>query len=129
MDFDRNLIKRCTKFHGNKYEGQVDAKGQKCGIGRLILYGHIYEGLWKDDKQCGYGRQIYENGKMYEGIFKDDQKISLKANQQDLLNSEMGKLDDRDDQDIMKEFMRGQPPEGNKINFQMFNFTKKKSKY
>ena len=56
MDFDINLIRRTTKFHGNQYEGQVDSKGQKCGIGRLILYGHIHEGTWKDDKQCGYGR-------------------------------------------------------------------------
>ena len=41
----------------------------------------------------------------------------------------MGKVDDRDDQDIMKSFIKATPPEGNKINFQMFNFTKKKGKY
>jgi hypothetical protein len=29
----------------------------------------------------------------------------------------MGKLDDRDDQDIMKSFIKATPPEGNKINF------------
>jgi len=32
-----------------------------------------YQGEWKDGKQCGVGKMIYENGGVYEGFWRDGQ--------------------------------------------------------
>ena len=63
---------------------------------------------------------------MYEGEFKDGKipdkgksnvQASAAAVQKRGEEHPMGKVDDRDDQDIMKSFIKATPPEGNKINF------------
>ena len=50
IEFEKHNEIKSLDFHGNKYDGQVNKKGEKCGIGRLVIYDHIHEGVWKDNK-------------------------------------------------------------------------------
>jgi len=55
--------------NGAMYYGEALESNQvKEGRGLLIKYdGSVYEGYWKADKPCYFGRNIYTNGDSYEG--------------------------------------------------------------
>ena len=53
------------------YYGETNAKGERHGIGTLIVKGSgIYEGRWERGSLTGQGRVIYENGDSYSGLFR-----------------------------------------------------------
>jgi len=56
------------------YYGEVNAKGEKHGKGRIVEHdGDVYDGDWKNNKWDGNGKLIDPDGEvMYEGEFKDD---------------------------------------------------------
>lgn len=57
----------------DSYYGEVNARGEKHGKGRMVENdGIVLEGDWKNDKMNGEGKMIYPSGKKYEGEFKDD---------------------------------------------------------
>jgi hypothetical protein len=57
----------------DSYYGEVNARGEKHGKGRMVENdGIVLEGDWKNDKMNGNGKMIYPSGEKYEGEFKDD---------------------------------------------------------
>jgi hypothetical protein len=56
---------------GEKYEGQLNEKGLKDGIGKFVWV-DVCDGNWKNDKMEGKGKIIYVNGNVYEGDWKND---------------------------------------------------------
>ncbi len=55
------------------YHGEVNARGEKHGRGRMVENdGIVLVGEWKNDKMNGKGKMIYPSGAVYEGDFKDD---------------------------------------------------------
>ena len=44
------------------------------GIGRANYKNIIYEGQFKNDKWCGYGRAIFQDGRYHIGFWQNDRK-------------------------------------------------------
>jgi hypothetical protein len=54
----------------DNYEGQLNSKGKKEGVGRIIYLGSsMYEGEWSQNYFKGWGRIIYKDGDWYAGMF------------------------------------------------------------
>ena len=53
------------------YHGQVDQRDRPHGLGRLIKFGHLHEGIFWHGKKIGFGRSIFTDGSYYQGFFKD----------------------------------------------------------
>ena len=51
------------------YEGQVNEKGERQGLGKLTSGNKIRIGHWEKGQFNGWGRDIEENGDIYEGKF------------------------------------------------------------
>ena len=66
-----------TKFIGrwlysiSLYEGELvldtQSNFKKEGFGRLVSVNNVFEGNYKENKRCGYGREIKANGEIREG--------------------------------------------------------------
>ena len=55
------------------YEGEVDAKGRKDGLGKCSWdNGDAYLGLWKSDEKHGKGVYSWPGGKVYDGEWQND---------------------------------------------------------
>ncbi len=55
-----------------RYEGQVNAQGEKHGHGTLLFHsGDRYEGQWKQDRMHGEGTYAFADGDKYVGQWKD----------------------------------------------------------
>ena len=65
-----NLPCQLLIYDDSYYVGRVDINGKRNGNGRLVyIAGGIFEGAWKDDTLCGFGRHIDNEGNCYEGQF------------------------------------------------------------
>ena len=53
------------------YEGNLNQKGQRHGLGKLVTQYYELKGLWKNDMFSGWGRQSRCNGEIYEGRFEN----------------------------------------------------------
>ena len=53
------------------YEGDLNQKGQRHGLGKLVTQYYELKGLWKNDMFSGWGRQSRCNGEIYEGRFEN----------------------------------------------------------
>ena len=51
------------------YQGDLNKKGQRHGIGKYITPYYVLMGMWKDDKFSGWGRESRCNGDVFEGRF------------------------------------------------------------
>ena len=63
--FERGLEKGLCKYrdyHGRRHEGEWVSN-------RELMDGSLYNGLWKDGKENGFGRCFYWNGDVYEGQY------------------------------------------------------------
>ena len=59
-----------------KYTGEFE-EGKKKGKGKIEYFNpskKIYEGSFIDDVQCGYGKELSEDGTYYEGFFANGKK-------------------------------------------------------
>ena len=54
------------------YIGDINKLRQKHGYGKLICPEFEREGMWKNNRFNGWGREIRENGEIYEGKFIND---------------------------------------------------------
>ena len=54
------------------YEGEVNKKNQKHGLGKLTQQDSIKIGMWKNDTFTGWGREIKKSGQVFEGKFVND---------------------------------------------------------
>jgi hypothetical protein len=56
------------------YEGSF-LKGLMHGIGKYLnSTGSSYNGMWKENQQCGHGEEVWPDGAKYEGKFVDGKK-------------------------------------------------------
>jgi hypothetical protein len=47
---------------------KLEGKEIRHGRGLFIAFtGELYEGEWKDDKHCGFGRMIHPDGDVFTG--------------------------------------------------------------
>ena len=53
------------------YQGDLNKKGERHGIGKLTTPYYILIGMWKEDKFSGWGRESRCNGDVFEGKFED----------------------------------------------------------
>ena len=53
------------------YEGDLNQKGQRHGLGKLVTQYYELKGLWKNDMFSGWRRQSRCNGEIYEGRFEN----------------------------------------------------------
>ena len=51
------------------YIGEINQKGEKNGMGKLISPSKKRIGTWRENKFTGWGREIREGGEMYEGKY------------------------------------------------------------
>jgi hypothetical protein len=51
------------------YEGQVNEKNEKHGLGKLTTPEKTLMGHWRNNQFTGWGREINKNGEIYEGKF------------------------------------------------------------
>ena len=51
------------------YEGQVNLKGEKHGLGKLIIGNKSWQGGWRFGQFTGWGREVDENNEIYEGKY------------------------------------------------------------
>ena len=72
MDIIHNQIKIYDHNKISKikiYQGDLNKKGQRHGIGKLTTAHYVLIGMWKNDKFNGWGRESRRNGDIYEGKF------------------------------------------------------------
>ena len=69
-------IKKGMTVAKGTYNGQINDNFDRHGIGRWISHNgwNIYEGEYKNDEQCGYGRQIKWDKSFYIGYWKDGKR-------------------------------------------------------
>ena len=66
------IIYKCKNINSIKiYQGHINKKGQRHGIGKLTTPNYILIGMWKDDKFSGWGRDSRSNGDVFEGRFEN----------------------------------------------------------
>ena len=53
------------------YKGDLNIRGKKHGIGKLITPYYEMKGMWKDGNFSGWGRQSRCNGEVFEGRFEN----------------------------------------------------------
>ena len=53
------------------YQGEVNAAGQRHGIGKCTTPYYVLMGMWKNDKFSGWGRESRSNGEVYEGRYEN----------------------------------------------------------
>ena len=53
------------------YEGEVNAAGQRHGIGKCTTPNGVFIGMWKNDKFSGWGRESKSNGEVFEGRYEN----------------------------------------------------------
>ena len=73
-DIFNNQLKiyKCKNINSIKvYQGDINKKGQRHGIGKLTTPNYILIGMWKDDKFSGWGRESCSNGDVFEGRFEN----------------------------------------------------------
>lgn len=73
-DIFNNQLKiyKCKNINGIKvYQGDINKKGERHGIGKLTTPNYILIGMWKDDKFSGWGRESCSNGDVFEGRFEN----------------------------------------------------------
>jgi hypothetical protein len=83
----RKSAKKTMKLEEDKYEGEVNEKGEKNGEGTMFYKPVIdkkdknkkiyneYVGQWKNNKREGEGIMMYNNGEdVYQGEWKNDKK-------------------------------------------------------
>ena len=64
-----------TCENGVEYEGEMDDKNHKDGLGiQIKVDGSLYEGYWKGNKKNGRGRLINADGGIYTGEWLDGQR-------------------------------------------------------
>ena len=77
---DIGLIKNHIKIYNEKekdfykiqiYKGDLNAKGEREGIGKLQTQYYELVGMWKNDNFSGWGRQSRCNGELFEGRFEN----------------------------------------------------------
>jgi hypothetical protein len=77
---ESHFIRRSATYRGStssgvtwEYEGEVDAKGRKDGLGKCTWdNGDSYYGLWKVDEKHGKGIYKWPGGKIYDGEWMND---------------------------------------------------------
>ena len=69
-------VKTIFEFpNGIRYEGTVNRKKLPHGLGCIIYpNGSRYDGLWKDGKKDGKGKQIFSVSEQYDGEWKANKK-------------------------------------------------------
>ena len=73
-DIYNNQLKiyKCKNINSIKvYQGDINKKGQRHGIGKLTTPNYILIGMWKDDNFSGWGRESCSNGDVFEGRFEN----------------------------------------------------------
>ena len=65
---------KAEKSYNFEICGQKEADGKLHGIGRANYKNIIYEGQFKNDKWCGYGRAIFQDGRYHIGFWENDRK-------------------------------------------------------
>ena len=66
---------KARKSYNFDIYGQMDQdSGKMNGIGRANYKNIIYEGQFKNDKWCGYGRAIFQDGRYHVGFWQNDRK-------------------------------------------------------
>ena len=73
-DIFNNQLKiyKCKNINSIKvYQGDINANGQRHGIGKLTTPNYTLIGMWKDDKFSGWGRESCSNGDVFEGRFEN----------------------------------------------------------
>ena len=83
----RKSAKKTMKLEEDKYEGEVNEKGEKNGEGTMFYkpvidkndknkkFYNEYVGQWKNNKREGEGIMMYNNGEdVYQGEWKNDKK-------------------------------------------------------
>jgi hypothetical protein len=69
---DKNSRSSGSKGFGGRYEGDLNAKGERVGYGVFVAdNGNRYEGEWKNDKRDGHGEAKYTTGDVYIGSWKN----------------------------------------------------------
>ena len=53
------------------YQGEINSKNEKHGIGKLTTPKYIRVGTWREDEFTGWGREARINGDVFEGRFVD----------------------------------------------------------
>ena len=53
------------------YQGDLNKKGERHGVGKLTTPYFALIGMWKEDKFSGWGRESRCNGDVFEGKFED----------------------------------------------------------
>ena len=53
------------------YQGDLNASGQRHGIGKCTTPYYILIGMWKNDKFSGWGRESRNNGDVFEGRYEN----------------------------------------------------------
>ena len=53
------------------YQGEVNAAGQRHGIGKCTTPYYVLIGMWKNDKFSGWGRESRSNGDVFEGRYEN----------------------------------------------------------
>ena len=53
------------------YQGEINYKNEKHGIGRLTTPQYVRVGTWREDEFTGWGREARINGDVFEGRFVD----------------------------------------------------------
>ncbi len=53
------------------YEGEINAAGQRHGIGKCTTPYYVLIGMWKNDKFSGWGRESRSNGDVFEGRYEN----------------------------------------------------------
>ena len=53
------------------YQGEVNAYGQRHGIGKCTTPYYVLMGMWKNDKFSGWGRESRSNGDVFEGRYEN----------------------------------------------------------
>ena len=74
MLYDKSKqIKNLARKGIYSYEGQVNSKGQRDGIGRNMNTQHklMFEGEYDEGLRHGYGRAIFKGGNIYEGEWEE----------------------------------------------------------
>jgi hypothetical protein len=59
------------KYNIQIYEGDVNAYGQRHGIGKCTTPYYVLMGMWKNDKFSGWGRESRTNGDVFEGRYEN----------------------------------------------------------
>ena len=69
-----NTLKIYNKDDKNNlqiYQGDVNASGQRHGIGKCTTPYYVLMGMWKNDKFSGWGRESRSNGDVFEGRYEN----------------------------------------------------------